>query len=98
MAETKRDWTDFDRVGALLADVAKLVKKAGDDTMKLADSTILAHESGELDNEATIELFQHLVDTGLAFQLQGHYGRAAMQLIDKGQPAEHRYLAKAPLG
>jgi hypothetical protein len=45
---------------------------------------IIAYESGELDNEAAIELFQHLIDTGLAWQLQGHYGRTATALINAG--------------
>jgi hypothetical protein len=45
---------------------------------------IIAYETGELDGEKVVELFQHLVDTGLAWQLQGHYGRTAMALIEAG--------------
>ena len=45
---------------------------------------IMAFEDGSLDEEATLALFQHLVDTGLAWSLQGSYGRAAQRLIDAG--------------
>ena len=45
---------------------------------------IIAFEQGELDFEATIELFQELIDSGMAWQLQGSYGRTARALIDEG--------------
>lgn len=49
----------------------------------LAD--IIAYESGELEEEEIIALFQRLVDTGLAWSLQGSYGREAVRLIEAGQ-------------
>lgn len=45
---------------------------------------IIAFESGDLDFEATIELFQELIDSGLVWQLQGSYGRTARALIEEG--------------
>lgn len=45
---------------------------------------IMAFESGELDDEGVIELFQELIDSGLVWKLQGSYGRTAKALIDAG--------------
>ncbi|GEJ56934.1 DUF7417 domain-containing protein [Anaeromyxobacter diazotrophicus] len=55
----------------------------------LADQ-IIAYEDGELDDGRTVALFQRLVDTGLAWQLQGHYGRTALAYLNAGlvHPAE----------
>ena len=49
---------------------------------------IIAYEQGELDNDQTLGLFQALVDSGLAWKLQGCYGRTARQLIDSGMILE----------
>lgn len=45
---------------------------------------MIAWERGELDENQTLELFQELVNSGLAWQLQGCYGRTAKYLIDSG--------------
>lgn len=45
---------------------------------------MMAWEDGSLDEDGTIALFQDLVNSGLAWQLQGMYGRQAMRLIQAG--------------
>lgn len=47
-------------------------------------SKLVAYETGELDNEQTIELFQHLLDTGIIYVLQGHYQRTAQGMLSEG--------------
>ena len=37
-----------------------------------------------LNEETVIEAWQHLIDTGLAWTLQGAFGRMAKSLIDAG--------------
>ena len=54
-------------------------------------SAIIAYEQGDLDDEGSIELFQHLVNNGHAWTLQGTYGRTAAAFIEAGlihQPRE----------
>jgi len=45
---------------------------------------VMQYESGLLPRAEAIELFQRLIDNGMAFQLQGSYGRTAMKLLDRG--------------
>ena len=47
-------------------------------------SGIIEYESGLMTDEETIEFFQELINSGLCWQLQGHYGRTAMILIENG--------------
>ena len=46
---------------------------------------IIAFEMGTLDEEDIRTLFQYLVDTGIAWTLQGSYGRMAKNLIQAGE-------------
>jgi len=36
------------------------------------------------EEQAVVEAWQHLIDTGLVWQLQGSFGRQAQRLIDAG--------------
>lgn len=45
---------------------------------------IIAFESGDLDDEGVLELFGELIASGVAWQLQGTYGRTADALIRQG--------------
>jgi hypothetical protein len=45
---------------------------------------IIRYENGDLSPDETIALFQKLIDTGMAWRLQGSYGRAAQAMIEAG--------------
>lgn len=68
----------FDEVGAIIA--YEYLFQHLDEI-----GAIIAYESGELDQEGIINLFQHLIDNGHAWVLPGSYGRTARALIDAGE-------------
>ena len=45
---------------------------------------IMRYENGDMEQDEMVDLFQALVDNGMAWTLQGHYGRTAKMLIDEG--------------
>lgn len=45
---------------------------------------IIQYENGSMSEEETIEFFQELIDSGMAWKLQGHYGRTAAYFIEEG--------------
>lgn len=42
------------------------------------------YEEGKMNQQEVTELFQELVNNGMAWQLQGCYGRTAQALLDAG--------------
>jgi hypothetical protein len=47
-------------------------------------TNLIAYESGQLDEEETLELFREIRDTNAQAWLQGHYGRTLAYLEDEG--------------
>lgn len=50
----------------------------------VAIDRIIDYECGNLSDDEIIALFQELIDSGIVWQLQGHYGRTARALINAG--------------
>ena len=46
--------------------------------------SIIRYESGELEESEVIDLFQFLLDSGIAWQLQGAYGRQTLAYLNAG--------------
>lgn len=46
--------------------------------------SIMAFEDGQMNESEVVDFFQHLIDTGLAWTLQGSDGRMATRLIEAG--------------
>jgi hypothetical protein len=51
--------------------------------LRLVDR-LIAYEEGQLSEEQEMALFEHLVQTGTCWQLQGHYQRVAATLLEAG--------------
>jgi hypothetical protein len=58
---------------------------------------IIAYENGELSDEESIALFQQLIDSDMAWSLQGSYGRTARALLTAGHCEATTDIAKAIL-
>ena len=53
---------------------------------------IVDYENGDMDWDRLVDFFQGLVDTSMAWTLQGHYGRMAQSLIDEGYVEKKTWL------
>jgi len=57
---------------------------------------IMEYEAGDLSAEKTLELFSSLIKSGMAWSLQGHYGRTATALIEAGWLSREGEILKHP--
>lgn len=53
-------------------------------TLSSLTDKVIRYESGELSPQQQLELFAKLIKNGMAWQLQGFYGRVAMDYIKAG--------------
>ncbi len=51
--------------------------------MPLVDQ-LIAYEEGQITHDEEVAFFEHLVETGVCWQLSGHYQREAATLIEAG--------------
>jgi hypothetical protein len=73
------------RVANLKGNVARSgARKGRDRNMDQLRAVMVAEGAEDADEEELREAWQYLVNTGLAWQLQGFFGRTAQQLIDVG--------------
>ena len=80
---------DKHRIAQELTAVAKLLVEEDGKRVAYGKPTVsvdelMDYEDGRLDEDEVTDLFQRLVDNGMAWTLQGAYGRMAMQLIRQG--------------
>lgn len=54
-------------------------------TLSNYDAVMIAEGVQAADEATTLAAWQHLVDTGLAWTLQGFFGRTAQRMIDAGE-------------
>jgi hypothetical protein len=53
------------------------------DLVRLVDR-LIAYDEGQITDDQEVAFFEHLVETGTCWQLQGHYQRVAATLIEAG--------------
>ncbi len=54
------------------------------------EAIMIAEGDHDVDEKTWLKAWQHLINTGLCWQLQGWYGRQAMRLIEDGRCNESK--------
>ena len=68
----------------LAKELVKIAKTVMGAANTVSVDELMEYEDGNMDREKVIDLFQRLVKNGMAWTLQGSYGRMAMELIRQG--------------
>jgi hypothetical protein len=53
---------------------------------------VIDWENGDMSGDDETQFFQELVNSGMAWQLQGMYGRRAMELIRQGKVFQYAHV------
>ena len=69
-----------------------------DDPLHDIVTRIVAYEEDRMSEAEELELFQELVNNGMAWKLQGHYGRTAAYLIAAGIIVASPNMIPQPIG
>jgi hypothetical protein len=83
-AEWDGKWINVGKVPANEQTIREEANDTGEVTKENSVDYIIQYEQGDLDDSQTLSLFSYLVKTGMAWQLQGSYGRMAQNLISQG--------------
>ncbi len=78
---TCNNWHLFDRSAMIRLGCGNPTSEV--DLVRLVDR-LIAYEEGQITGDEEIAFFEHLVETGTCWQLQGHYQRVAATLIEAG--------------
>ncbi len=62
--------------------------------MEALVNDIISYEQGDLSAEDTLSLFSKLIESGMAWRLQGSYARFAEQLIREGWIGRDGYVLR----
>ena len=65
-------------------ELVKIAKSLVGASNTVSVDELMEYEDGRMDEDKVIDLFQRLVKNGMAWQLQGSYGRMAAELIRRG--------------
>lgn len=87
--------TENHEIAGAIAGATKPKRRSRGKTLDLT-SELMAFENGTLSGTRIVTLFSRLITTGLAWKLQGFYGRRAKWLIDSGYIAPNGVVLKYP--
>lgn len=70
--------------------MGKCIQDEKGKNMSNVEAIMIVEGDHDVDEQMWLKAWQHLINTGLCWQLQGWYGRQAMRLIEDGRCYESK--------